>query len=1214
MGSIFDEAVRAEAAHLEVRIVQRPRERGHRRAVADVAERARGVGADEVGLGLEERLELRDRLLVTPLADHDDDVLADQLVLVAQRDGHERVERLLPRDVPQRARRCDTDDSLRVLEELREDRDRRRVAEHTQRLSGRDAHRGHRIGRHARTAPVAFFSPIWPSDSRACTRTASTGSSRIAINESTAATARASPRRSAASARIVGSSSASSLYETLGRPEQPTVSKIAAKVNAAPRTPARVSDMNNLVARVLRRGTPSGSKAQARTRDYTPRPSCRFGTETHAPGPPHRRNPRNPALSGVRRQRRVHRGLQGVGPGPVRYLVSREEEREFKKLDSDDARASFVERFWSRRDPTPDTWFNEYRQTFWRRVTDANEKFLDSAGPGWKTDRGKIYILYGPPERIQEDSGADVQGLEPTATRGLLRWIYESRPGGRMDLPDTVVVPFVRTITGEFKLSSDPRLASIFFDPLLLGDRRSPNAWDRYRVESAGSGTRLDVMLDLGKMQEVPPQEQVLLERVETRETYAQRPLSVRLDRYPLDGASGTLTVVTLDLPPSDDSPAIVVRFTSRDAARAPKILAEGAFRIERDAGARLAQGRVTLEPGTWDVLALAVDPRESANRIWKGSLAISGPTAALRLSDPVLASRVEPLEYRGLTGYDAPYTSAASASCPACPPPSPAESRSRSSSRPTEGGLPTRARSRSRGARTTAASRPWARRSDSPSRRGRSRGPFQPRPAGPWGSTASGSRCATPTGASLRRSYRSGSKPVRETSRAGDGTPARRRRLRRAALDPVRVGGARVVLLRRPRPGRRDARARAPRRARRLRAVRRPRGRDRHREVRGELHVRRAGPPLRGSRGSEPRRLDPVRRGARRRRRGRRRHAPPHAGGSGVGRPGWTWNGGRTFLETRLELAAVVDSRGMSGDADAALDARVGRRSGKLAWALDLRANALVDGTGARTDLEGGPRLAIRVGDARTFSLFAHALRSRHPLGLRESGVLVGFEAAEDGVARGSARPSPPDLRGTVAAGIGGDDRAAGRLRLAILSPPWAERFRAVLDVDAHVLTATDTGELFYLYDLGVERASGRWVVGAYFHHRSNHVLAEENPEGVTSRNVAEVGFETSGWTGPARERVLDTRVRLGGLIDSSFGESTRWNLRAGARIAGPAWGRAVPWLALDLEEGDASARRAGAGLGFESGLEIRADYRREEQFFGSDDSAFTVGVAAYF
>lgn len=329
---------------------------------------------------------------------------------------------------------------------------------------------------------------------------------------------------------------------------------------------------------------------------------------------------------------------------------------------------------------------------------------------------------------------------------------------------------------------------------------------------------------------------------------------------------------------------------------------------------------------------------------------------------------------------------------------------------------------------------------------------------------------------------------------------------------------------------------------------------------------------------------------------------------------PGWSWKDGRTFLEGRLALVAVVDSRGISADADASVDARFGVRSGRISWALDLRADALVDGSSAQTDLEGGPRVELPLDGKRSFSLFVHALRSRHPLGLRESGVLVGFEAAETGFPRGDPRPSPPDLRGTIAAGAGGDGRRSGRLRLAILTPAWASRWRALLDVDANVLTAADTGELFYLYDLGVERASGRWALGGYFHHRSNHVLAEENPTGVTSRNVAEVGFETAGWTGRARARTFDTRVRAGYLLESSFGESRRWNLRAGARYAGHSWGRAVPWLSVDFEEGDASARRAAAGLGFERGFEVRADYRREEQFFGNDDSAFTLGVAAYF
>ena len=79
--------------------------------------------------------------------------------------------------------------------------------------------------------------------------------------------------------------------------------------------------------------------------------------------------------------------------GPVHYIIETGEIKEFKALKTDADRGAFVERFWRRRDPTPATLANEYRQSFWDRVREANEKFLDSAGPGWQTDRGKIYIL-----------------------------------------------------------------------------------------------------------------------------------------------------------------------------------------------------------------------------------------------------------------------------------------------------------------------------------------------------------------------------------------------------------------------------------------------------------------------------------------------------------------------------------------------------------------------------------------------------------------------------------------------------------------------------------------------------------------------------------------------------------------------------------------------------------------------------------------------------
>jgi GWxTD domain-containing protein len=61
--------------------------------------------------------------------------------------------------------------------------------------------------------------------------------------------------------------------------------------------------------------------------------------------------------------------------GPVHYLISAEEIKEFKYQKTDGDRVAFIERFWRRRDPTPATLVNEYRQLFWNRVKEANEKF-----------------------------------------------------------------------------------------------------------------------------------------------------------------------------------------------------------------------------------------------------------------------------------------------------------------------------------------------------------------------------------------------------------------------------------------------------------------------------------------------------------------------------------------------------------------------------------------------------------------------------------------------------------------------------------------------------------------------------------------------------------------------------------------------------------------------------------------------------------------------
>lgn len=84
----------------------------------------------------------------------------------------------------------------------------------------------------------------------------------------------------------------------------------------------------------------------------------------------------------------------------VVYIITPEELTAFKQLSNDEERDQFIEQFWQRRDPTPDTPENEYREEHYRRIAEANEKF--PAGiPGWKTDRGRIYIIWGPPDEIE---------------------------------------------------------------------------------------------------------------------------------------------------------------------------------------------------------------------------------------------------------------------------------------------------------------------------------------------------------------------------------------------------------------------------------------------------------------------------------------------------------------------------------------------------------------------------------------------------------------------------------------------------------------------------------------------------------------------------------------------------------------------------------------------------------------------------------------------
>jgi GWxTD domain-containing protein len=342
--------------------------------------------------------------------------------------------------------------------------------------------------------------------------------------------------------------------------------------------------------------------------------------------------------------------------GPIHYLVDSAEIKEFKAQKTDKDRADFIERFWRRRDPTANTLVNEYRQLFWNRVKEANEKFLDSPKPGWQTDRGRIYILYGPPDEMKEDPNAKATS-EVGDSRGLIRWVY-LKPGGRNDMDPVVYVPFVRDVTGEYHVSYDPKLASPFFTWSQVEDNRTVGMGETLTsLQHGATGDSLSVMLDLGRLQEVPPQEAIILDSVETVETFAYDPLAIAIDRFQPDG-KGLLVVLTVGMPgPSGvEPPSVLARFSKKGVKTGAQILGEGSFRIEGEGDQRVAQGRVLLGAGSWELTVLSVEPGTGKSRIFRGRVDPLPGGPALHLSDVVLASTMKPLQFAAQASYDAPY------------------------------------------------------------------------------------------------------------------------------------------------------------------------------------------------------------------------------------------------------------------------------------------------------------------------------------------------------------------------------------------------------------------------------------------------------------------------------------------------------------------------------------------------------------------------------
>ena len=142
----------------------------------------------------------------------------------------------------------------------------------------------------------------------------------------------------------------------------------------------------------------------------------------------------------------------------VTYIITDEERTAWKRLSTDEEREQFIEQFWLRRDPTPDTVENEFKEEHYRRIAYANEHYA-SGIPGWKADRGRIYITFGPPDEIESHpSGGSYQrpmeeGGGETSTYPFEQWRYRYIEG----IGNDIIIEFVDpTMTGEYRMTMDP--------------------------------------------------------------------------------------------------------------------------------------------------------------------------------------------------------------------------------------------------------------------------------------------------------------------------------------------------------------------------------------------------------------------------------------------------------------------------------------------------------------------------------------------------------------------------------------------------------------------------------------------------------------------------------------------------------------------------------------------------------------------------------------
>jgi GWxTD domain-containing protein len=364
----------------------------------------------------------------------------------------------------------------------------------------------------------------------------------------------------------------------------------------------------------------------------------------------------------------------------VVYIISDEEKKAFKTLATDEEREQFVENFWLRRDPTPDTEENEFREEHYRRIAYANDRFA-SGIPGWKADRGRIYIEYGPPDEIESHPSGGTyerpyeEGGGTTSTYPFEQWRYRYIEG----IGNNIIIEFVDTTqSGEYHMTMDPsEKDALLYVPGAgltmmeqMGMSCKTNRFTRTDGTHLGIGsmplpesmsefTRLETF---AKLQAPPLVKYKDLEAaVNSSIKYNLLPMKVRADYIPVTGSS-VLTNITIQFAVKDlqfkqkegVSTAIVNMYGRvTTMSRRPATWFEEAVQVDEPTemlakvvdGVRIYQKTIPLKPGRYRLNIVAKDIVGGNQTNYEMALDVPRiEDDTLGLSSLILADQIEKL------------------------------------------------------------------------------------------------------------------------------------------------------------------------------------------------------------------------------------------------------------------------------------------------------------------------------------------------------------------------------------------------------------------------------------------------------------------------------------------------------------------------------------------------------------------------------------------